>query len=90
MHESGVRFDLTGWRALCTLCAMVKFDIRTLREKLGWTQDHLAEYLGVDRSSISRMEHGQPARGPVLRLLAALEADVAKAETVTETACDPP
>lgn len=47
-------------------------DIRPLRERLGWSQQELARYLGVDQSSISRMERGQPPSGPVIRLLAAL------------------
>lgn len=52
--------------------AMQPEDIRPLRERLGWSQQELAEYLGVDQSSISRMERGQPPSGPVIRLLAAL------------------
>ena len=32
----------------------------------------MAEYLGLDRSSISRMENGQPIKGPSLKLLEAL------------------
>jgi transcriptional regulator with XRE-family HTH domain len=44
-------------------------DIKLLREKHGWTQDQLAEQLGVDRSSISRMENGGRVRGPVRKLL---------------------
>jgi transcriptional regulator with XRE-family HTH domain len=47
-------------------------DIRALRDDLGWTQDQLAAYLGLDRSSVSRMEHGQPPKGPTYRLLDAL------------------
>ncbi|MBY5763604.1 helix-turn-helix domain-containing protein [Rhizobium leguminosarum] len=53
-------------------------DIRSLREKLGWTQDRLAEYLGVDRSSVSRMENGQPPSGPVERLLSVLKKEAAQ------------
>ena len=35
----------------------------------------MAQYLGVDRSSISRMESGsQPMKGPVVRLLRTLAA----------------
>ena len=44
-------------------------DIRALRKSLNWTQDRLARYLGLDRSSVSRMENGQPAVGAVLQLL---------------------
>lgn len=47
-------------------------DVKALRQRIGWTQDRLASYLGLDRSSISRMESGQKPKGPVLRLLSAL------------------
>lgn len=48
-------------------------DIVALRKRLEWTQEQLAEYLGVDRSNVSRMEAGQSSvRGPVRRLLAQL------------------
>ncbi|MGO6707629.1 helix-turn-helix domain-containing protein [Rhizobium johnstonii] len=64
---------------LYTLSDMERaIDIRSLRKRLNWTQDRLAEYLGVDRSSISRMENGQPASGPVERLLSMLEKEAAQ------------
>ncbi|RVD14248.1 MAG: XRE family transcriptional regulator [Mesorhizobium sp.] len=44
-------------------------DIKELRDRIGWSQDRLASFLCVDRSSVSHMENGRPARGPVLRLL---------------------
>jgi len=44
-------------------------DIRALRLRLNWTQDQLAEFLGLDRSSVSRMENGQPPKGPTAKLL---------------------
>ena len=44
-------------------------NIRALREELGWDQTRMAEYLGLDRSSVSRMENGQEPKGPVLKLL---------------------
>ncbi|KQV27577.1 hypothetical protein ASC97_04140 [Rhizobium sp. Root1203] len=54
-------------------------DIRTLRERLNWTQDRLADYLGVDRSTVSRMENGQHrVSGPVDRLLAVLRQEAAE------------
>lgn len=52
-----------------------QIDIRALRAQLGWTQDQMAEYLGLDRSSVSRMESGQPPKGPTLRLLQSLIKD---------------
>lgn len=43
---------------------------KTIRESLGWSQDTMADYLGIDRSSVSRIEAGkQPVTGPVRRLL---------------------
>lgn len=49
------------------------FNVKTLRERIGWTQEQLAQYLGgVDRSMISRLENGQPMSGPVARLIAML------------------
>lgn len=47
-------------------------DVRALRERVNWRQDRLARFLGVDRSSVSHMENGRPARGPVKRLLETL------------------
>jgi transcriptional regulator with XRE-family HTH domain len=44
-------------------------DVKALRERLGWTQDDLAKELGLDRSSVSRLEHGQKAKGPTSRML---------------------
>ncbi|RWP31783.1 MAG: XRE family transcriptional regulator [Mesorhizobium sp.] len=84
-HESGVRFALTMGCALCTLCGMNQsFDVKALRERIGWTQEQLAQFLGVDRSSISRMENGQTLSGPVLRLLIILAAaaDAGTADTL--------
>lgn len=48
-------------------------DIKALREKLGWTQEQMAEYLGLDRSSVSRMESGQEPKGPARKLLEELK-----------------
>jgi len=44
-------------------------DVRALRESLGWTQDQLAAELGLDRSSVSRLERGQKAKGPTAKML---------------------
>lgn len=44
-------------------------DIKVLRETRGWTQGQLADRLGIDRSSVSRMENGGRVRGPVRKLL---------------------
>jgi transcriptional regulator with XRE-family HTH domain len=44
-------------------------DVRALRESLGWTQDQLAAELGLDRSSVSRLESGQKPKGPTAKML---------------------
>lgn len=44
-------------------------DVKALRKRLGWRQRQLAEYLGVERSYISKIENGHPPNGPVSRLL---------------------
>jgi DNA-binding transcriptional regulator YiaG len=49
-------------------------EIRTIRDDLGWSQQELARYLGVDQASVSRMEKGQPLSGPVVKLLEQLQA----------------
>jgi transcriptional regulator with XRE-family HTH domain len=36
-------------------------NIKALRQELGWTQHRLAAYLGIDRSSLARMEAGTRA-----------------------------
>lgn len=48
-------------------------DIKAIRAKLGWTQQRMAQELGVDRASVSRMESGQRISGPVSRLLISLD-----------------
>lgn len=39
------------------------------KDRLRWTQEQLASYLGVDRATVSRMETGQVPSGPVDKLL---------------------
>ena len=53
------------------------FDVKALRERLGWTQERMAQHLGLDRSSVSRMEGGQAPKGPTLILLSQLAQDAA-------------
>lgn len=43
--------------------------IKIFRESRGWSQQKLAEELGVDQATVSRMERGAEPRGPVKRLL---------------------
>jgi transcriptional regulator with XRE-family HTH domain len=49
--------------------------IKSFRERLEWSQQQLAEELGVDQATVSRMENGVEPRGPVRRLLERLIAD---------------
>lgn len=45
-------------------------EIKKLRTDLGWPQWKLAEYLGVEQGTVSRLEGGQwEPSGPVCRLL---------------------
>lgn len=48
-------------------------DVPALRERLQWDQGDLAEYLGLHRSSVSRLEkriaQGKAVKGSVARLL---------------------
>jgi transcriptional regulator with XRE-family HTH domain len=62
-----------------------EIDIKALREARGWTQGDLAEYLGLDRSSVSRLERGQKPKGPTAKLIAALIA-AGPEETIPEAA----
>ena len=47
-------------------------DMRSLRKGLGWSQGQMADYLGIDRSSVAHMEKNRPVPGPVRKLLAAI------------------
>jgi transcriptional regulator with XRE-family HTH domain len=64
-------------------------DIRDLRARLDWTQDELADYLGLDRSSVSRMENGQKPKGPTRRLLDDLAVRSRAVSPPTPLAADP-
>lgn len=47
---------------------------RDLRTKLNWSQKEMADYLGCDQATVSRIENGQEPSGPIGRLLKLLEA----------------
>ena len=68
MHSWTVRFALTSKRALCTARSMM-IDVKAIRTQLKWSQGQMADYLGVDRSTVSRLENGQEASGPIRRLI---------------------
>ena len=49
-------------------------DIRTLRNKLNWSRSQLASYLGLNISTVTRLENGlHQMSGPVRRLLKLLD-----------------
>ena len=51
--------------------------LREQRQRQGWTQEQLAEWLGVDRTTIVRMEAGrQPALARFADALSLLDADM--------------
>lgn len=52
-------------------------DIRNLRAEKKWSQKEMAEYLGVEQATVSRLERGEwPPSGPILRLLGLLRGDL--------------
>lgn len=48
------------------------YDVKSLRRARGWSQEEMADYLGLNRSSVSRLEAGRTQTGPVRKLLAEL------------------
>ncbi|TPJ98642.1 MULTISPECIES: helix-turn-helix transcriptional regulator [unclassified Mesorhizobium] len=54
-------------------------DVVALRGELGWTQQQLAEFCGVDRSTVSTWETRPPTKGPALILLRQLQASLSDA-----------
>lgn len=51
------------------LIIMNQIEILTLRKSLNWTQQDLAQHLGVEQATISRWENGATIKGPALRLI---------------------
>ena len=51
------------------LIIMNQIEILTLRKSLNWTQEELAQHLGVEQATISRWENGATIKGPALRLI---------------------
>lgn len=47
--------------------------IKAIRDIRGWSQQKLADELGVDQATVSRLERGADPSGPVLRLLDRLQ-----------------
>jgi putative transcriptional regulator len=55
---------------------MTGVEIRTLREKLGWTQMALAEAVGVTSNTVARWERGEMTISePAARLLQKIAAE---------------
>ena len=52
---------------------MRTIDLKSLRTRLGMSQQALADYLGVNQATVSRLEQGQRPSGPVLKLIEQLE-----------------
>jgi len=47
--------------------------MKRLRDRMGWSQRQLAEFLGVEQATVSRIERGEwEPSGPVLKLLGLL------------------
>jgi transcriptional regulator with XRE-family HTH domain len=75
---------------------------KTIRDRLGWSQAQLADYLGLSQPAVARCEAGHSESGPVSRLLDQLElgvgtgilragmsaADVIRALSPSQTAAD--
>ena len=54
-------------------------EIKTLRDLLGWTQDRLAEELGVQRTAVALWETGRnKPGGPCKKLLSQIVSDAKK------------
>ena len=49
--------------------------IKKFRESRKWSQQKLADELGIDQATVSRIERGSEPRGPVKRLLERLMAE---------------
>ncbi len=62
------------------MCEGIGSEIKALREKLGWSQDHLAQKIPLSQKEISRIEHEQVVnipRATLIRLGEVLESPVA-------------
>lgn len=51
-------------------------DVRSLRERLGWTQPQIAEHLEIDRSTIAHAERGRTVSRRVAKRFQELVAKV--------------
>lgn len=66
-----------------------RIDVAALRERLGWSQQQLADHCDTDRSTVSKWETDPPRKGPALILLRQLVRQVeAQGSQVVATADD--
>ncbi len=57
-----------------------KAELKRLRASRGWSQKQMADYLGCDQSTISRIEEGKlDPRGPLSKLIGILARESAGA-----------
>jgi len=59
-------------------------NVKAIRKRLGWRQHEMAAYLGIDRTSVLKIEkHGREISGPVRRLLTLLLEEEAAGRVVS-------
>lgn len=56
---------------------MQQIDVKAFREAKEWSQQRMADELGVDQATVSRIERGSQPSGPVKRLLERLMTETA-------------
>lgn len=69
---------MTARSEFLTLARMLDepISVVSIRDALGWTQGQIADYCGVDRSTVSKWENEPPKKGPALILLKQLRARI--------------
>lgn len=73
------KYDAYFARVLDVQHRMTGEEIRQLREALQWSQRQLADFLGIEQATVSRLEAGLwLASGPVQKLLEGLRAQAAE------------
>lgn len=59
---------------------MKQTELILLRKSLKWTQDDLAQHLGVEQATVSRWENGAKIKGPALKLIQLLLQNTSSSE----------
>jgi putative transcriptional regulator len=63
------------------MAAEMDVDVEALRRARGWSQAQLAKFLGIDQSTVSRIETGaMDPSGPVRRLIDMLASGAVESE----------